>query len=171
MAFTHMDENGNAVMVDVSEKAVTQRTAVARGVVSMSPGCFAMVRDGRAKKGYVLAVAQVAGIMAAKRTAELIPLCHVLALNKTAVEFTLRPERSEIEAVCTVRCDGRTGVEMEALTGVSVALLTIYDMCKAEDRAMCIREIHLVEKQGGKSGHFIYGQGEDHHDGPVGTDH
>ena len=109
--------------------------------------------------------------MAAKRTAELIPLCHALALNKTAVEFTLRPERSEIEAVCTVRCDGRTGVEMEALTGVSVALLTIYDMCKAEDRAMCIREIHLVEKQGGKSGHFIYGQGEDHHDRPVGTDH
>ena len=90
MAFTHMDENGNAVMVDVSEKAVTQRTAVARGAVSMSPGCFAMVRDGRAKKGDVLAVAQVAGIMAAKRTAELIPLCHVLALNKTAVEFTLR---------------------------------------------------------------------------------
>ena len=171
MGFTHIDAKGDAVMVDVGHKNVTSRRAVATGRIAMSAECFAMVAEGRAKKGDVLAVAQVAGIMAAKRTAELIPLCHVLALNKTAVEFTLRPERSEIEAVCTVRCDGRTGVEMEALTGVSVALLTIYDMCKAEDRAMCIREIHLVEKQGGKSGHFIYGQGEDHHDGPVGTDH
>ena len=157
MAFTHMDENGNAVMVDVSEKPVTQRTAVARGVVSMSPGCFAMVRDGRAKKGDVLAVAQVAGIMAAKRTAALIPLCHVLALNKTAVELTLRPERSEIEAVCTVRCDGRTGVEMEALTGVSAALLTVYDMCKALDKTMELTGIHLVHKEGGKSGVFHRG--------------
>ena len=155
MAFTHMDENGNAVMVDVSEKPVTQRTAVAWGAISMSPGCFAMVRDGRAKKGDVLAVAQVAGIMAAKRTAALIPLCHVLALNKTAVELTLRPERSEIEAVCTVRCDGRTGVEMEALTGVSVALLTIYDMCKAVDRAMTITNVRLMRKEGGKSGVFV----------------
>ena len=171
MELTHFNEEGRAKMVDVTEKAVTTRTAVATARVCLSPETFSLVKNGQMKKGDVLAVAQVAGIMAAKRTAELIPLCHVLALNKTAVEFTLRPERSEIEAVCTVRCDGRTGVEMEALTGVSVALLTIYDMCKAEDRAMCIREIHLVEKQGGKSGHFIYGQGEDHHDGPVGTDH
>ena len=168
---THFNEQGRARMVDVTEKAVPHRRAVAAGEIHMAPETLQNIKDGTLKKGDVLAVAQVAGIMAAKRTAELIPLCHVLALNKTAVEFTLRPERSEIEAVCTVRCDGRTGVEMEALTGVSVALLTIYDMCKAEDRAMCIREIHLVEKQGGKSGHFIYGQGEDHHDGPVGTDH
>lgn len=169
--FTHVDPAGNARMVDVSGKDVTHRTAVAEGFITMSPPCFAMVKEGRAKKGDVLGVAQVAGIMATKRTADLIPLCHVLALTKSQVEFTLLEERHAIRARCTVSCDGKTGVEMEALTGVSVALLTIYDMCKAEDRAMCIREIHLVEKQGGKSGHFIYGQGEDHHDGPVGTDH
>ena len=171
MAFTHIDEGGNAIMVDVSQKDVTHRTATARGVISMRPDCLAMVQEGRAKKGDVLAVAQVAGIMAAKQTAALIPLCHVLALDNASVAFTLHPERSEIEAVCTVRCTGRTGVEMEALTGVSVALLTVYDMCKAVDRAMCIREIHLLEKQGGKSGHFIYGQGACGHEGSVGTEH
>ena len=160
MAFTHIDENGNAVMVDVGGKDVTSRAAVARGSITMSPACFDMVREGRAKKGDVLAVAQVAGIMGAKRTAELIPLCHTLALSKAEVAFTLHPESCRIEVVCTVRCEGRTGVEMEALTGVSVALLTVYDMCKAVDRGMCIGQVHLVEKQGGKSGHFIYGQGE-----------
>ena len=162
MSFTHIDENGNAVMVDVGDKAVTQRTAVARGSITMSPDCFAMVQEGRAKKGDVLAVAQVAGIMAAKRTSDLIPLCHTLLLTKTAVDFTLHPDNFEIEVHCTVRCDGKTGVEMEALTGASMALLTIYDMCKAVDRAMCIHEIHLVEKMGGKSGHFVYeGAGKD----------
>lgn len=160
MAFTHMDENGNAVMVDVGQKNVTRRTAVARGILTMSEACFAIVRDGRAKKGDVLTVAQVAGIMATKRTAELIPLCHSLALTKSTLEFTLRPDTREIEAVCTVQCEGKTGVEMEALTGASVALLTVYDMCKAVDRSMCIRELRLVEKLGGKSGHFIYEQGD-----------
>lgn len=159
MNFTHIDPNGNAVMVDVGGKDVTSRTAVARGSIAMSEACFSMVREGRAKKGDVLAVAQVAGIMAAKRTAELIPLCHTLLLTKTALDFAFHPDRCEIEAVCTVCCDGKTGVEMEALTGVSVALLTVYDMCKAVDRAMCIRDIHLVEKLGGKSGHFRYEDG------------
>lgn len=159
MNFTHIDPNGNAVMVDVGGKAVTSRTAVARGSISMSGDCFSMVREGRAKKGDVLAVAQVAGIMAAKRTAELIPLCHTLLLTRTSLDFTFHADSCEIEAVCTVCCEGRTGVEMEALTGVSVSLLTIYDMCKAVDRAMCIRDIHLVEKEGGKSGHFLYEDG------------
>ncbi len=154
--FTHIDDRGNAWMVDVSGKAVTSRTAVALGRIAMSGACFAAVRDKTAKKGDVLGVAQVAGIMAAKRTAELIPLCHLLNLTKCAVEFSLYPESREVEAVCTVRCQGQTGVEMEALTGVSVALLTVYDMCKAIDKRMEIRNIHLVEKHGGKSGDFYY---------------
>lgn len=123
--FTHVDAAGNARMVDVGEKAVTHRTAVAVGRVTMSPECFAAVAEGRAKKGDVLGVAQVAGIMATKRTSDLIPLCHTLLLTKSAVEFTLHPEEHSIEAKCTVRCEGQTGVEMEALTGVSVALLTV----------------------------------------------
>ena len=122
--FTHIDAQGNARMVDVSGKAPTSRTAVAVGRIAMSEACFAAVRDRTAKKGDVLGVAQVAGIMATKRTAELIPLCHLLNLTKSQVEFTLHPESLEIEAVCTVRCEGKTGVEMEALTGVSLALLT-----------------------------------------------
>lgn len=156
MGFTHIDENGNAVMVDVGGKAVTARAAVATGRIRMGAACFDMVAGGRMKKGDVLGVAQVAGIMAAKRTGELIPLCHTLLLTKVALEFVLLPERQEIEAVCTVRCDGRTGVEMEALTGVSVGLLTIYDMCKAVDKRMEITGIHLVEKHGGKSGDFCF---------------
>ena len=115
-----------------------------------------MVAEGRAKKGDVLGVAQVAGIMGAKRTAGLIPLCHTLMLTKVGLEFTLRPETNEIEALCTVACDGKTGVEMEALTGVTVALLTVYDMCKAVDKRMVIGPVHLVEKQGGKSGDFRF---------------
>lgn len=154
--FTHMDDAGNARMVDVSEKAITQRTAVARGHITMSPECFRMVAEGRAKKGDVLGVAQVAGIMGTKRTADLIPLCHLLNLNKSKVEFTLDREHSRITAECTAGCQGQTGVEMEALTGVSVALLTVYDMCKAVDRSMVISQIHLVEKEGGKSGHFRF---------------
>lgn len=154
--FTHIDAGGNAVMVDVSEKNITGRTAVAVGRIRMSAECFAMVAEGRAKKGDVLGVAQVAGIMATKRTSDLIPLCHLLNLTKSAVEFTLLPERCEIEARCTVRCEGKTGVEMEALTGVSVALLTVYDMCKAVDKRMEVLNIHLVEKHGGKSGDFRF---------------
>lgn len=154
--FTHIDAQGNARMVDVSGKAPTSRTAVAVGRIAMSEACFAAVRDRTAKKGDVLGVAQVAGIMATKRTAELIPLCHLLNLTKSQVEFTLHPESLEIEAVCTVRCEGKTGVEMEALTGVSLALLTVYDMCKAIDKRMEIRNIHLVEKHGGKSGDFFF---------------
>ena len=158
--FTHVDAAGNARMVDVGEKAVTHRTAVAVGRVTMSPECFAAVAVGRAKKGDVLGVAQVAGIMATKRTSDLIPLCHTLLLTKSAVEFTLHPEEHSIEAECTVRCEGQTGVEMEALTGVSVALLTVYDMCKAMDKRMTLGEIHLVEKHGGKSGDFYFEEQE-----------
>ena len=154
MAFTHMDENGNAVMVDVSEKAVTQRTAVARGAVSMSPGCFAMVRDGRAKKGDVLAVAQVAGIQAAKHNWELIPMCHPLPLTGIDITFALSDEPCMVEIRAAVTCTGVTGVEMEALTAVSVASLTIYDMCKAVQKDMRIENIRLLEKSGGKSGDY-----------------
>ena len=153
---THIDENGNAVMVDVGTKAVTHREAVAVGRITMSADCFAMVAEGRAKKGDVLGVAQVAGIMAAKRTFESIPLCHPLLLTKCRVEFTMLCEEHAIEARCTTQCDGKTGVEMEALHGVTTALLTIYDMCKAADRGMVLSDIHLAEKSGGKSGHFVF---------------
>ena len=153
---THIDENGNAVMVDVGAKAVTHREAVAVGRITMSADCFAMVAQGRAKKGDVLGVAQVAGIMAAKRTFESIPLCHPLLLTKCRVEFTMLRGEHAIEARCTTQCDGKTGVEMEALHGVTTALLTIYDMCKAADRGMVLSGIHLAEKSGGKSGHFVF---------------
>lgn len=156
MEFTHVDENGDARMVDVGEKDVTKRTAIAAGSIRMSAECFLMIQSGTAKKGDVLAVAQVAGIMATKRTAELIPLCHTLAITKSAVEFTMDAERCEITARCTVSCVGRTGVEMEALTGVSAALLTIYDMAKAVDKRMVIGGIHLLEKHGGKSGDVFF---------------
>ena len=141
MEFTHFDGQGNAWMVDVGEKADTRREAVARGSIFMSSECFEMVRQGTMKKGDVLAVARVAGIMGAKRTSELIPLCHVLNLT--------------IQAVCTAQTMGKTGVEMEALTGVAVALLTVYDMCKAVDKGMEIGEIYLEKKSGGKSGEFV----------------
>ena len=148
-------------MVNVSQKNPTLRTAVAVGRISMSAACFEAVQKGTTKKGDVLAVAQVAGIMATKRTWELIPLCHQLNLTNSHVTFHLLPERHEIEAVCTVSCEGKTGVEMEALTGVSTALLTIYDMCKALDKAMELHSIHLVEKRGGKSGTFHFQEGKD----------
>lgn len=156
MEFTHMDASGNARMVDVSEKQITSRRAVAMGRIQMSSECFALVAAGRMKKGDVLGVAQVAGIMAAKRTSDLIPLCHPLPLTKLDLTFELIEETNEIEARCTACCDGKTGVEMEALTGVSTALLTVYDMCKAVDKRMVIKEIHLLEKQGGKSGEFRF---------------
>jgi cyclic pyranopterin phosphate synthase len=154
--FTHMDLNGNAVMVDVGGKEVTQRRAVAAGRIRMSAECFAAVRSGAVKKGDVLGVAQVAGIMGAKRTSELIPLCHTLSLTGCGVEFAMLPETCDIEARCTVKCDGKTGAEMEALTGVTTALLTVYDMCKAIDKRMEIHSVRLVEKTGGKSGNVCY---------------
>ena len=142
-------------MVDVSDKAVTKRTAVAEGTILMHPETQAMVLEDRAKKGDVLACARVAGIMAAKRTSDLIPMCHPLMIGKTSVDFNILEETSEIECVCTASLKGQTGVEMEALTGVSVALLTIYDMCKAIDKRMEIGGIHLAKKTGGKSGSFV----------------
>ena len=156
---SHFDASGSAVMVDVSEKPVTARQAVARGIITMNAVAFAAVRDGTAQKGDVLGVARIAGIMAAKRTSELIPLCHPLPLSKLTVDFHLLPEQQAVEAVCTARTIGVTGVEMEALTGVSAALLTIYDMCKAVDKGMELGEIHLVEKTGGKSGHYVRAEG------------
>ena len=155
MEFNHFDEAGNAIMVDVTGKEITVRTAVATGSIKVSDEIMTAIKNGTAKKGDVLGVARVAGIMATKRTSELIPMCHPLPLNKCAIDFdTGEPNR--VTAVCTVRTEGKTGVEMEALTGVSVALLTIYDMCKAIDKRMCLGDIHLVEKQGGKSGDFKY---------------
>lgn len=152
---THFDQHGNAVMVDVSEKAVTQRTAVARGKILVNAEVYAAIAAGTVKKGDVLGVARVAGIMASKKNHELIPMCHPLLLTKCTVEFQMLPEQSAVEAVATVKVNGQTGVEMEALTAVSVALLTIYDMCKALDKTMEITEIHLEKKSGGKSGDFI----------------
>lgn len=150
----HFDEAGNAVMVDVTDKENTVRTATARGRIRVSREVFETVRQGTAAKGDVLGVARVAGIMAAKRTSELIPMCHPLMLTKVSVDFFLDQEHWSIEAVCTARLTGKTGVEMEALTGVTTALLTIYDMCKAMDRSMILGDICLAEKSGGKSGHY-----------------
>lgn len=151
-SLTHLDKFGNATMVDVAEKAVTTRTAVAAGEVRMTPTTLAAIRDGATPKGDVLAAARIAGIMAAKRTPELIPLCHTLLLTKAAVEFEIDEVESRVLITATVRCNGQTGVEMEALTAVSVAALTIYDMAKALDKAMVIGAIRLLEKRGGKSG-------------------
>ena len=151
---THFDAAGNAVMVDVSGKPVTAREAVARGVITMNEAAFAALAGGTVQKGDVLGVARIAGIMATKRTSELIPLCHPLPLTKAALDFRLLPERRAVEARCTVRTSGVTGVEMEALTGVSTALLTIYDMCKALDKGMELGEICLESKSGGKSGPY-----------------
>ncbi|MCI8280269.1 MAG: cyclic pyranopterin monophosphate synthase MoaC [Lachnospiraceae bacterium] len=150
--FTHFDEEGNAFMVDVGEKADTDRTAVAAGTIAMSRECFEMVKEGNMKKGDVLGVARIAGIMAAKKTAELIPLCHMLHLSQVEIQFELQEAVFSIEARCTAKTVDKTGVEMEALTGVHVALLTIYDMCKAVDRGMHMDNIRLLSKSGGKSG-------------------
>ena len=152
---THLDEKGAARMVDVGSKAVTARQASARGRVLMKPQTLALIESGAAKKGDVLAAARIAGIMAAKRTHELIPLCHPLMISSIVVEFTLERHESAVEVSATVKVDGKTGVEMEALTAVSIACLTIYDMCKSADRAMRIADVRLVEKSGGKSGRFV----------------
>ncbi|MCW5732251.1 MAG: cyclic pyranopterin monophosphate synthase MoaC [Alphaproteobacteria bacterium] len=151
---SHFDEEGKAAMVDVSAKAETEREAVAKGRVVMAPETLALIRAGGAAKGDVLGVARLAGIMAAKRTAELIPLCHPLALSRVAVDLVCLPEANAVEITASVRLVGRTGVEMEALTAVSVAALTVYDMVKAADRGMRIENIRLVKKTGGKSGTY-----------------
>lgn len=152
---THFDANGQAIMVDVTEKRETSRTAVAKGKIRVSPDTMKAIQEGNASKGDVLGVARVAGIMAVKRTSDLIPLCHPLLIGKTTVDFHIDETACEIECVCTAKVQGQTGVEMEALTGVSVALLTIYDMCKAIDKRMEIGSIHLAKKTGGKSGEFV----------------
>ena len=156
MGFTHFDEKGNAVMVDVSEKEPTSRVAIAEGAICVSEEIMAAVTGNTVKKGDVLGVARVAGIMAVKQTSSIIPMCHPLMISKCSIDFEVKPEEGIIKAICMVKVEGKTGVEMEALHGVSAALLTVYDMCKAIDKRMVIKEIHLVEKHGGKSGDFYY---------------
>ena len=156
MGFTHFDEKGNAVMVDVSEKEPSSRVAIAEGAICVSEEIMAAVTGNTVKKGDVLGVARVAGIMAVKQTSSIIPMCHPLMISKCSIDFEVKPEEGIIKAICMVKVEGKTGVEMEALHGVSAALLTIYDMCKAIDKRMVIKEIHLVEKHGGKSGDFYY---------------
>ena len=158
---THFDAQGQAHMVDVASKAATHRIAVAAGRIEMLPATLAIIQSGTVKKGDVLGIARVAGIMAAKKTSELIPLCHPLALTRVAIEFETVPAQDGAAAavVCTATVEtvGPTGVEMEALTAVNVALLTVYDMCKAVDRAMTINNVQLCEKHGGKSGSYVKG--------------
>ena len=151
---THLDATGNAHMVDVSDKHVTSRSATAKAQVLMLPETLALILSGQAKKGDVLATARIAGIMAAKKTHELIPLCHSLLISKVSVDFATDEKSSSIEVSVTVRVEGKTGVEMEALTACSIAALTLYDMCKAVDRGMKITDLRLTEKSGGKSGTF-----------------
>jgi len=152
--FTHFDAEGRAIMVDVSNKTETERVAVAKGSVIMQPETLRRVMDGDVAKGDVLSVARLAGIMAAKRTAELVPLCHPIVLDSVALDLTCDLNRAAVDIIATCKTVGRTGVEMEAMTAVSVAALTIYDMCKAVDRAMHLTEIRLTHKSGGKSGSY-----------------
>lgn len=155
MNFTHIDEKGNAFMVDVSEKKETSRVAVARGEIRVNEEVLSAVLNNQVKKGDVLTVAQTAGILGIKKTSDLIPMCHPLMLTNAKIVFKINESENIIIAECIAKTNGKTGVEMEALTGVSVALLTIYDMCKAIDKRMIIENIKLCEKSGGKSGHFI----------------
>jgi len=150
--FTHFDADGKAVMVDVSDKDVTERVAVAKGSIVMQAETLARIREGAVEKGDVLSIARLAGIMGAKRTPDLIPLCHPLALTSVTLDLTLDEARSAVDITARCKLKGRTGVEMEALTAVSVAALTVYDMCKAVDRGMRITDVRLVRKEGGKSG-------------------
>ena len=151
---THFNQAGEAHMVDIADKASTARRAVAAGRIVMLAQTLELIQQGKHKKGDVLGVARIAGIMATKRTADLVPMCHPLALTHVAVEFEIQVDESAIECRVTAETSGQTGVEMEALTGVQVALLTIYDMCKAVDRGMVISDVRLQEKSGGKSGHW-----------------
>lgn len=154
--FTHFDENGSAVMVDVSTKEITSRTAVAEGKIQVSKEIIKAVVNQNVKKGDVLGVARIGGIMAVKKTSDIIPMSHPLFITKASVDFEVNEQDCYIKAICTAKTEGKTGVEMEALTGVSAALLTIYDMCKAIDKRMVISDIHLVTKTGGKSGDFTF---------------
>ncbi len=151
---SHLDKEGKASMVDVTDKAATARVAVAKGSITMQPETLARIQEGGVAKGDVLSVARLAGIMGAKRTPDLIPLCHPLALSSIKVELAPDPDRNAVEITATCKVDAKTGVEMEALTAVAVAALTVYDMCKAVDRAMRIGDIRLVHKSGGKSGAY-----------------
>ena len=153
-ALTHFDKSGNAHMVDVGAKEITERVAIARATVTMQAATIKLIQTKTAKKGDVLAVAQLAGIMAAKKTSELIPLCHPLALSSVDLKLTIDAKRRAVDIEATCKLKGRTGVEMEALTAASVAALTVYDMCKAVDRGMVISDVRLVHKSGGKSGVF-----------------
>lgn len=153
--FTHFNQHGDAIMVDISKKTETAREAIAEGRISMNQECFDQLKTGSIGKGDVLGVARIAGIMGAKKTSELIPLCHLLSLTKAEIDFELEEETCSVRTICTVRTTGKTGVEMEALTGVQIALLTIYDMCKAVDKGMEMNGIHLCQKSGGKSGIYI----------------
>ncbi len=155
MEFTHFNKTGEAIMVDIGQKKDTERIATARGSISMSRECYKKVVEGNMKKGDVLGIARIAGIMGAKKTSELIPLCHILNITNVEIDFEFCEEEDKIIASCTVKTVGKTGVEMEALTGVNICLLTIYDMCKAVDRAMEISDIYVCEKSGGKTGDFI----------------
>ena len=156
---THFDEKGNARMVDVSLKDDTERVAIAKGKIIVSEPVYRAIEEGRVSKGDVLTVATTAGIMGLKKTSDLIPMCHTLLLTNAKIEWEMREDAEtgtfSVNATCTVKCIGKTGVEMEALTGVSTALLTVYDMCKAIDKSMTITDIYLAEKDGGKSGHII----------------
>lgn len=153
--FTHFNQHGDAIMVDISKKTETAREAIAEGRISMNQECFDQLKAGNIGKGDVLGVARIAGIMGAKKTSELIPLCHLLSLTKAEIDFELEEETCSVRTICTVRTTGKTGVEMEALTGVQIALLTIYDMCKAIDKGMEMNGIHLCQKSGGKSGIYV----------------
>ena len=166
MGFTHFDENGRSVMVDVTEKQDTVRSATAAGTIFVNREVFRAVREGTVAKGDVLGVAATAGIMGAKRTFELIPMCHILPISNCKVDFEMDERECAIRCTCTVKVTGKTGVEMEALTGVSTALLTVYDMCKAMDKTMEIGEIYLVRKTGGKSGDVYNDRNGGHTDGP-----
>ncbi len=151
---THIDKDGNAVMVDVSDKSDTERTATAKGSIEMQPETMTLIQSGGVRKGDVLSIAQLAGIMGAKRTSDLIPLCHPLNLSSVKVNLTCDTDRNAVDITATCKLTGQTGVEMEALTAVSVAALTVYDMCKAVDKGMRIVNIRLTHKAGGKSGIF-----------------
>ena len=152
---THFDSKGNAIMVDVSQKNITERVAIAKGKIYVNKDVIEAIVNDTVEKGDVLGVARVAGIMGVKKTSDLIPMCHPLMITKCSIDFNIDQEKKYIEAVCTAKVNGKTGVEMEALTGVNIALLTIYDMCKAIDKKMEISEVHLSKKTGGKSGDFI----------------
>ncbi|MFY0642679.1 MAG: cyclic pyranopterin monophosphate synthase MoaC [Bermanella sp.] len=155
MSFTHINQNGETNMVDVSEKTVTARTARAEAFIEMTPSTLEMIIKGEHHKGDVFAVARIAGIQAAKQTSQLIPLCHPLMLSKVEVSFDVQPQQNRVRIETLCKLAGQTGVEMEALTAASVAALTLFDMCKAVDKAMTITGVRVLEKQGGKSGHFV----------------